>query len=91
MGGAELLNSPKGFEYQVKVKDEMRKLAYTIKERNRLALRKTLYEKIQQAVETEVKPKINDEGTKYTLSDLKKDIESIRDRFSEEYPIELVL
>jgi hypothetical protein len=35
MGGAELLNSPKGVEYQLKVKDEMRKLAYTIKERNR--------------------------------------------------------
>jgi hypothetical protein len=28
MGGAELLNSVKGVEYQLKVKDEMRKIAY---------------------------------------------------------------
>ena len=69
----------------------MRKLAYTIKERNRQALRKTINEKIQHAIETEVKPKIDDEETKYNISDLKKDIEAIRDRFVDKYPIEMIL
>jgi hypothetical protein len=91
MGGAELLNSPKGMEYQLKVKEEIRKLAYTIKERNRQALRKTINEKIQHAIETEVKPKIDDEETKYNISDLKKDIEAIRDRFVDKYPLDMIL
>lgn len=91
MGGAELLNSPKGMEYQLKVKEEMRKLAYTIKERNRQALRKTINEKIQHAIETEVKPKIDYEETKYNISDLKKDIEAIRDRFVDKYPLDMIL
>lgn len=91
MGGAELLNSPKGMEYQLKVKEEMRKITYTIKERNRQALRKTINEKIQHAIDTEVKPKIDDEETKYNLNDLKKDIEAIRDRYVDEYPLDMIL
>lgn len=92
MGGAELINSAKGIEYQHKVKKEMRNLAYQIKERNRQVFRKTVNDLIQAAIDTEVKPKIdNSQSSKYSLSDLKRDMESIRDRFLPDYPTELVL
>ena len=60
MGGSELFNSPKGIEYQEKIKHELSQVANHIKEKNRAALRKGVNEQIQQAVDTEVKPKIEE-------------------------------
>jgi len=55
-------------------------------------LRKAVSEKIQSAVELEVKPKIDaQDGQRYILAELKRDIENIRDQFVDDYPVDLVL
>ena len=47
-------------------------------------------DKIQSAADSEIKPKVDANESNYKLVDLKKDIESIRDRFVADYPVDLV-